>query len=337
MKFTIVAAAGAAVIFGWSGAYASNAHDPASHRHAKAAKTVSWSPFLINHNTLSLSDRFTATHPGRAGTIPKTILEFTHFDAWGYGTNLLSLEMLKSQRNDPASPCGNFHAPRGGCPAATEFTLHWRSTLGFNQMFHTHGFSAGPLKNVSLEFGGDANTENTFAAPAKRVVVAGLEFTFALPYGGHVNASPLYYKEWNHNSFVTPAFATPGIPSGDTNFAGTYALEFNYAMPLGFLPPTIPLSISGYANFYGPKGTGVGLAAPKVPKTAVEFLSEQKLSLDVGKMIGGARQANKFNVWIAYRYWQNKFGLDHTKGTCIGASTGSCTEQSLVTGISVMF
>ncbi len=299
--------------------------------------TASW-PFLsVNHNALSLSDRFTATHPGRAGKVPKTIVNFTHFDAWRYGTNLLSLDMLKSQRNDPSSPCGNFHAPQGGCPALTEFSGHWRSTLGFNQLFNTRDFSAGPLENVSFEFGGYANTENSFAAPAKRVVVTGVEFTIGLPYKGHLNVSPLYYKEWNHNTFVTPAFAKPGIPSGNTDFNGTWALEFNYAMALGFLPQNVPLTFSGYANFYGPKGTGVGAGAPRTPKTVVEFLSEQKLSLDVGKMAFGTKHAHQFDVWIAYRYWQNKFGLDHTKATCIGAATGSCTEQTLVTGVSLMF
>jgi hypothetical protein len=50
-------------------------------------------------------------------------------------------------------------------------------------------------------------------------------------------------------------------------------------------------------------------------------------------------------VWVAYRYWQNKFGLDHNAelGVCnilVGGavrSTNSCTESSLYSGITVKF
>jgi hypothetical protein len=59
-------------------------------------------------------------------------------------------------------------------------------------------------------------------------------------------------------------------------------------------------------------------------------------------MLLGPTHANLFDVWVGYRYWQNKFGLDHTKGpaqggVCTGAGFGGCTEQSWVTGVSVTF
>ena len=60
----------------------------------------------------------------------------------------------------------------------------------------------GPLHNVSFEVGMDGNTENNFLAPAKRDVVAGLQFAFDLPYKGYINVAPLMYYEFsNHNSF----------------------------------------------------------------------------------------------------------------------------------------
>jgi hypothetical protein len=48
---------------------------------------------------------------------------------------------------------------------------------------------------------------------------------------------------------------------------------------------------------------------------------------------------------VAYRYWQNKFGLDHNAelGVCnIGTltshvSTNSCTESSYQAGVTVKF
>jgi hypothetical protein len=47
------------------------------------------------------------------------------------------------------------------------------------------------------------------------------------------------------------------------------------------------------------------------------------------------------DVWVAYRYWQNKFGLDHKKSLVCnvapGVSNDSCTEESLYSGITVKF
>ena len=61
----------------------------------------------------------------------------------------------------------------------------------------------GPLHNISFEVGMDANTENSFLAPAKRDVVAGLQFAFDLPYKGYINVAPLVYWEFsNHNAFT---------------------------------------------------------------------------------------------------------------------------------------
>ncbi|MDB5602463.1 MAG: hypothetical protein JWN71_4507 [Xanthobacteraceae bacterium] len=266
--------------------------------------------FFVNENSFSYSYRFTATDPGMS-TTSKHVVSFTHFDVWAYGTNFFTADLLKSDDRDPANPC---IAPSTGCAGATEIYGLFRSTLGFNELFKTKAFSAGPLTNVSFEFGADANTMNSFLAPAKRQVVVGLQFAFMLPYGGHLNISPLYSKEWNHNAFLAPPFGTD--PSGDQDFDGTWAVETNYAMPLGFLPQWLPVTFSGYANFYGPKGTG---NPTTTAETKTEFHSEQKLSLDVGKMVTGT--PNMFSVWTAYRYWQNKFGLDHTLVTFSTEST----------------
>ena len=57
----------------------------------------------------------------------------------------------------------------------------------------------------------------------------------------------------------------------------------------------------------------------------------------------GPKYSHFVDVWVAYRYWQNKFGLDHNAmpGVCTiaatGASTHSCTESSLYSGVTVKF
>ena len=99
------------------------------------------------------------------------------------------------------------------CAGATEIYGLFRSTFGFNEIFNTKAFTMGPLRNVSFEVGMDANTENNFLAPAKRDVVAGLQFAFDLPYKGYLNVAPLVYWEFsNHNAFTQCGLFGPGIP-----------------------------------------------------------------------------------------------------------------------------
>jgi hypothetical protein len=261
--------------------------------------------------------------------------------------------MFKSDHNDPANGCA-FPNP-GNCAGATEIYGLFRSTFGFNEIFNTKAFSVGPLHNVSFEIGADANTENNTLAPAKRDLVAGLQFAFDLPYKGYFNVAPLYYKEINHNAFTqcgfvggTPAFTC--LSDGNTDYKGTWAVETNYYMDLGFLPPSVDyFSISGRAAWYGKKGfenspLGAAPGGGGTP-TAIEFNSEPiRLTFDASKAVLGAKYSHFVDVWVAYRYWQNKFGLDHANSLVCNVvvpgglkSNNSCTESSLYSGITVKF
>jgi hypothetical protein len=43
-------------------------------------------------------------------------------------------------------------------------------------------------------------------------------------------------------------------------------------------------------------------------------------------------------VWVAYRYWENKYGFDHNASpVCMGLGTRSCVEKSFYPGITVKF
>ncbi len=275
--------------------------------------------FFVNDNSLSYSYQFNATDPGIKGKFGKNVFSFTHFDVWAMGTNFFNVDLLKSPTIDPAN---------GGGTGATEIYGLFRSTLGLNQVLGTKSFSMGPLSNVSLEVGADANSENNALAPAKKSLVAGLEFSFDLPYKGFFNLSPLFYKEWNHNSNYA-------LNGGSTEFNGTWAVETVYSLPLAFLPESVPLTFSGRAAFYGPKGTGT---AAEPVKTATEFNSEQRLTLDVGKMMFGSARAGTINTFVAYRYWTNKFGLDNAKSpVCTTFGPGSCKENTASVGLSVKF
>jgi len=334
---------------------------------AKAKPVADLPFFFVIDDRVSYSWMPKGTDPGAFsvrpngsinGTTAKSVYSFTHFDAWAYGTNFFTISMFKSDHNDPAGPCTNagtiFGVP-ANCAGATEIYGLFRSTFGFNELFNTKAFSYGPLHNVSLEVGMDANSENTFLAPAKRDVVAGLQFAFDLPYKGYINVAPLMYWEFsNHNAFDQCGLFGPGVPGvtciadGNTSFKPTWAVEINYYMDLGFLPENMQyFAISGRAGFYGPKGNqneplgilGGGTA------TKMEINSEPiRLTFDASKAFWGPKYSQFVTTWVAYRYWQNKFGLDHANapGVCtvagIGtASTNSCTESTVYAGVTLKF
>jgi hypothetical protein len=281
----------------------------------KAMKPAPLAPFFfVNDNSMSMSYFFTATDPGVAKT-GKKVLTFTHFDVWAYGTNFLNIDLLKSGASDPATNVNNGFAPGGFVASptgATEIYGFYRSTIGFNQLFNTKMFSAGPLTNVSFVWGGDANTENNTASPMKRDLVAGLEFDFALLYKGTFSASFEAYKEWNHFGF----FASN---SGNTDFNTTWRLEGAYTQPLDVFIP-VPLTFNTVYGINGPKGSGnpdalnpltpfVGFTGTSKP----EYFVSPKLTLDVGKLAG--QRPGLASVYVAYRYWVNKFGADPTYTT----------------------
>ncbi len=86
------------------------------------------------------------------------------------------------------------------------------------------------------------------------------------------------------------------------------------------------------------------VSAGSAPTTAVELNAEPiRLTMDASKLMWGPKYSHFVDVWVAYRYWQNKFGLDHTAapGVCTiaatGVSTNSCTEESAYAGVTVKF
>ena len=320
--------------------------------------TYSWMPKGTDPGFFSVRPNGTIN-----GTTAKSVYSFTHFDAWAYGTNFFTISMFKSDHNDPAGPCSNagvlITGAAANCAGATDVYGLIRSTFGWNELFNTKAFSVGPLHNISFEVGVDGEAENNFLAPAKRDFVAGLQFAFDLPYKGYFNVAPLAYKEMNHNSFNQCGLFGPGVPGltcnsdGYTDYKTTWAVETNYYMNLGFLPESVQyFAISGRAGWYGPKGDANGLPFLSGPgrlstATKTEFNSEPiRLTFDASKAFWGPKYSQFVTTWVAYRYWQNKFGLDHSSavggpGVCVLAgtniSTNSCTESTVYAGVTVKF
>jgi hypothetical protein len=303
--------------------------------------------FLINDNRLTYAYDFGTPSPGFGGpnTNTKTnrqVIAFSHFDAWAYGTNAVDIGYIKFDQNHPANPC--LAPGTGACDGATDTYGFIRSTLGFNEIFNTKVFSVGPLKNVSFEVGGGYASANDFLELQTQHVVAGLQFTFNLPYQGFFNIAPMVHQSWYETpliapgaEFVPPGF--PGVPRGHLDFNPTWTVEANYYMNLGFLPESIPLAISGRGFVIGPKGTGYAaglLPAAGFPTTKPEIIVEPvRLTLDASKMAWGAKYSHFVDVWVAYKYRRNVTGADNSLNPlCVG---GTCTGSSVYSGVTLKF
>jgi hypothetical protein len=305
--------------------------------------------FFVNDNFLSYAYTPGWIEPAtpNRGVTATNIVGFTHFDTWAYGTNYANLTYYMHDKNDPAAPCG-YSYTASNCGGADEFYGLIRSTFGFNQLFDTRAFTVGPLHNVSFEVGVDGSVENTFAGISKKSASAGLQFAFDLPYKGYLNIAPMYYKEINHNSFTQCGLFGPGVPGvtclsdGTVVYNGTWSLEANYYMNLGFLPENLQyFSVSGRATWRGPKGNAnapLGVAGGGI-ETKTELNSEPiRLTFDASKFAWGPSRSHFIDLWIAYDYWQNKSGLDHVLSSlCTGIYAGSCTESSYEAGVTVKF
>ena len=296
--------------------------------------------FFVNDNSISYHYEFNATNPG-AGTTPKNVLNFTHFDVWAYGTNFFTVDWLKATNGKtpplgtPAAPCDTF-APGTPSPCAgyTEIYGLFRSTLGWNQLTNSKMFAIGPLTNIEFAIGSDLNTDNTTLGSAKRTIQGGLQFDFATPYKGFLNVGVYAYKEWQNDGFAaTFPFQVFPNPSGKVDFDPTWKVEVLYVQPLGFMPEYLPLTFKSLNIIQGPKGCGevCGPLGPGLVRTT-EFYNQETLWLDVGKMAWN--KPGKVSLWTGYRYWVNKFGIDPNQPT---GKFGFTTESTWLAGITTTF
>jgi nucleoside-specific outer membrane channel protein Tsx len=283
--------------------------------------------FLFSDWQISYWHEFNGAEPAIGRGIHKDIVTLTHFDVWKYGTNFVNIDFLKSSNKDPAAPWGGvgfaFPAGTGIGQGALEVYALYRGTLSWNALSGTKAFSFGPVKDVSFYYGFDANTKNTAFAPQKDLVVAGLQVAFAVP--GYFNVAVALHKEWNHNGIVPQLWAIgvgcPGACAESVSFNPTVVIEAQYMQPLTFTG--LPLRFSGFTNVVFPKGND-GFGTP----TKTEILTDNRLTLDVGKLAAG--KGDLVDMFVGYRYWQNKFGNDHTLDL-----TGGSTESTWYLGMAL--
>ena len=93
-----------------------------------------------------------------------------------------------------------------------------------------------------------------------------------------------------------------------------------------------------------PLNSGIGVASTA---TKTELNSEPiRLTFDASKAVWGQKYSQFVTLWVAYRYWQNKFGLDHNAelGVCNYRGRWRCQgapfemyRNLLYSGITVKF
>ncbi|HRP25058.1 MAG TPA: hypothetical protein PLC66_13850 [Thauera sp.] len=226
--------------------------------------------------------------PTNSRDVEKHVLQFTHASGYSVGQNFVNLDVLQSDKTDPAS---------GGGSGATEFYLTYRHQLHLGKVFD-RSFAFGPVKELAVTAGFDLNTKNTAFSPRKRLLVLGPTLKFDVP--GFLDLSLLVGKEWNRCGLEP---ATPGgfdpCPKTEVSFDPQWILSAAWGIP--FSAGSVPLKFQGFININGEKGRDYAGV-----KTRTETLMRASLMVDVGQMAWGKK--NTFLMGVGYEYWRNKFG-----------------------------
>jgi nucleoside-specific outer membrane channel protein Tsx len=234
---------------------------------------------------------FTSNPGGGKGSrnVNKIVVNVGHFDVWDYGSNFFNVDILFSNANEPANNSA------GG---STELYGVYRGQLSPDKIFGLNT-KFGPFSAINFEFGGDAETENTAFAPDKKLLVAGPNFSIAVP-AGFLDIGVHVSKEWNNNG-IAGGLAALGLKGfhTPTNFHATPEFEFVWLFPMSFTG--LPMDFRGFMNIVAPKGKdGFG------NQTAWEVLARPQINLDIGQMM--INKKGKIYAYLGLEIWQNKFG-----------------------------
>lgn len=256
------------------------------------AQAATWSDTFIGYR---YGTRF--TEPNIRSEIQKDIIQFGHASGYRLGQNYLNVDVLLSDRKDPA---------QGGDTGATDVYLTYRHQLHLGKAFET-SLAFGPVKEVGLTVGFDLSTKNTAFAPRKRMAVVGPTLKFDVP--GFLDLSLYYAFERNNCGLAVCSRA----PNHNNHTFDPY-LVLNAAWGIPFELGPVPLKFQGFVNYMTPKGRDYFDV-----KTKEETLLRTSLMADVGRMMWGTK--NTLWVGVGYEYWQHKFGNHGKPGVNTRAPT----------------
>ena len=214
------------------------------------------------------------SEPGVSSKVAKNILNFTHVSGDSLGSNLFTIDLLKSSANDPAN---------GNGKGAQEWYGFYQRNFSLSAMTGNktgYGFA----KDLSLTARVDAGAKNTAFAPSPLKLWLGMEAAMPLS-AGFWNIGASAYKETNNNGIVGKSVAFKVAP----------ALTTAWAVPVGGIG-----TFGGFGSIVGPKGKdGFGV------ETKTETLIQARFMFDVMGPKSG------LTAGVGVEYWNNKFGCDN--------------------------
>ena len=215
--------------------------------------------------------------------IIKNVVQFTTANRYSLGSNFLNVDVLMSNKYDPANGAGSN--------GAQEIYVTYRHQLSLNKAFKA-GIKSKLVRDVSVTAGGDLNSKNTAFAPGKKMFVIGPTINFN-PKKGFVDLGFWYYKEWSHNAFAAGT-------AKNVEFDGTLMVNATWGIPIA-LSKEVGSTFKGFAYATLPKGKdAVGV------DTETEVLSRVTWQFDVGSLMGVKKGI--IQVGPGYELWYHKFG-----------------------------
>jgi nucleoside-specific outer membrane channel protein Tsx len=252
---------------------------------AAGAQAADWSS-----NTVGYRRALNVPEPSVAHEVDKNILSFTHVSGDKLGSNLFTIDLLKSAPNDPANGTGS-----GGAQEWYGFYQRGFSLTKLTGKQQGFGF----FKDISLTARVDAGAKNTQFAPSPFKLRPGVSFDMPVS-AGFWNVGVDLYKENNHTSFNTPH---------SVRFDTTWALGSAWSIPV------TGGTFGGFVSVVGPKGKdGAG----------VETKTETWVRTTYMTPIGSAK--SDLEAGVGLEYISNKFGCDNSLQT--GTKKDSCTGYS---------
>jgi len=219
--------------------------------------------------------------------ITKHIFALTHASGYKYGSNFFNVDLLQSDKSDPASLTQS--------EGAQEAYIVYRNTVDIGALRGTE-MRYGPVKGVGATFGFDWNTKNDVGYNSrKRMLVVGPTLMWDVP--GFLNTSVLLLRESNAPSGAFPPISTVN---------GRYTYDTHAALSVTWgIPVAERVAFEGYGLFIAAKGADeVGNG------TGAETNIDMALMYDLGSHFGQPK--NRFRVGVEYQFWNNKFGNTRT-------------------------
>jgi nucleoside-specific outer membrane channel protein Tsx len=256
-----------------------------------AVRAADWSDTFIGY---TYGTKF--RQPGSDADVTKNVATLQYVGGYKYGVNFFTVDMLKSDHNNPAAGPTSAGSTRGG----QEVYVSYNNTLSWGKLSGAP-FKFGPVRDLGFQAGFDFNSQNDAFGSGLIKLIAGPKLDLDVP--GLLTLGLFYYKEWNNNAIVGKNVNFDAAPRIGT----VWAFDVNAGLPA---------QLKGWANWTGAKGKdGFG------GDTAAETWLEASFLWDVGSLAGHPKAVY---AGLGYQYIHNKFG---NQATLAGTKVSSPSLQ----------